>query len=117
MRDDRERILDMLEAIENIERHTGKGPKAFERDELIQTWVVHHLEIIGEAASRLGSGLRTAHPEVPWPEIIAMRNVIAHEYFGIDLDEIWQVVERDLPDLKQKLHGICEELSPRRHDD
>ena len=55
MRDDKERILDMLEAIENIERHAEKGREAFERDELIQTWFVHHLEIIGEAASKLGS--------------------------------------------------------------
>lgn len=55
MRDEKARILDMLEAIENIERYAGKGREAFERDELIQTWIVHHLEIIGESASRLGS--------------------------------------------------------------
>jgi uncharacterized protein with HEPN domain len=65
MRDDRERILDMLEAIENIERYSGKGQAAFDSDELIQTWVVHHIEIIGEAASKLGAGFRTAHSEVP----------------------------------------------------
>ena len=117
MRDDRERILDMLEAIENIERHTGKGPGAFESDELLQTWVVHHLEIIGEAASKLGAGFRAEHSEVPWSEIVAMRNVIAHEYFGIDLDEVWQVVERDLAELKQKLSRIVEELTLRgTHD-
>ncbi len=108
MRDDRERLLDMLEAIENIERHAGKGREAFEEDELIQTWVVHHLEIIGEAASRLGAGFRTVHPEVPWAQIIAMRNVLAHEYFGIDPDEVWQVVERDLPELKRKLSSMVE---------
>lgn len=65
MRDDRERIVDMLEAIANIERHTGKGREAFENDELIQTWIVHHLEIIGEAASKLGPAFRAAHSEVP----------------------------------------------------
>jgi uncharacterized protein with HEPN domain len=112
MRDDRERILDMLEAIERIERHAAKGREAFASDELIQTWVVHHLEIIGEAASKLGSVFRVDHPEVPWPQIVAMRNVIAHEYFGIDLDEVWQVVERDLPELKQKLNGIWRKLTP-----
>lgn len=112
MRDDRERILDMLEAIENIERHAGKGREAFEKDELIQTWVVHHLEIIGEAASRLGAEIRSLHPEVPWARIVAMRNVLAHEYFGIDLEEVWQVVERDLDELKQRLNVIAEELKP-----
>jgi uncharacterized protein with HEPN domain len=117
MRDDRERILDILDAIENIERHAGKGRESFEKDELIQTWVVHHLEIIGEAASRLGVGFRAAHSEVPWAQIVAMRNVIAHEYFGIDLDEVWQVVQRDLPELKQKLHAIAEEPIPRGKND
>lgn len=117
MRDHRERIVDMLEAIENIERYAARGREAFERDELIQTWVIHHLEIIGEAASKLGAGFRAAHPMVPWPQIVAMRNVIAHEYFGIDLDEVWQVVERDLPELKQKLNRICAELTPRSKND
>lgn len=117
MRDDRERILDMLEAIDRIERHTEKGREAFERDELIQTWVVHHLEIIGEAASKLSQEFRDTHQEVPWPQIVAMRNVIAHEYFGIDLDAVWQVVERDLPELTQKLNTIEQELPSRgKHD-
>jgi uncharacterized protein with HEPN domain len=54
MRDRRERILDMLEAIERIERYIATGRVKFEKDELIQTWVVHHLQIIGEAAAKLG---------------------------------------------------------------
>ena len=116
MRDDRERLLDMLEAIDNIERHAGKGREAFEKDELIQTWVVHHLEIIGEAASRLGARFRSLHSEVPWAQIVAMRNVLAHEYFGIDLDEVWQVVERDLPELKRKLSSIVEGLTLTRKE-
>jgi uncharacterized protein with HEPN domain len=117
MRDDRERILDMLEAIENIERYAGKGREVFEKDELIQTWVVHHLEIIGEAASRLGGEIRSLHPEVSWARIVAMRNVLAHEYFGIDLEEVWQVVERDLDELKERLNVIAEELKPRAGND
>jgi uncharacterized protein with HEPN domain len=117
MRDDRERILDMLEAVDSIERYAGKGREVFERDELIQTWVVHHLEIIGEAASRLELPFREAHSEVPWAQIIAMRNLIVHEYFGIDFEEVWLVVERDLPELKEKLNEICEELTLRgKHD-
>jgi uncharacterized protein with HEPN domain len=84
---------------------------AFENDELIQTWIVHHLEIIGEASSKLDQGFRCTYPEVPWPQIVAMRNVIAHEYFGIDLDEVWQVVVKDLPELKQKLNRICKKLT------
>ncbi len=110
MRDDGERILDMLDAIERIQRHAEKGRDAFDQDELLQTWVIHHLEIIGEAASKLSQALRDAHHEIPWPQIVAMRNVIAHEYFGIDLDAVWQVIERDLPSLKQNLERIHEDL-------
>lgn len=73
MRDDRERILDMLEAIENIERHAGKGREVFESDELIQTWVVHHPEIIGlksSARRRQGWALNSARgiPRFPGPK-------------------------------------------------
>jgi len=107
MRDNNERILDMLDAIERIERYALKGRDAFVNDELIQTWIIHHLQIIGEAASKLDQGFRDSNSEVPWPQIVAMRNVIAHEYFGIDLDEVWQVIEKDLPELKEKLNGIC----------
>lgn len=59
MRDDRERLRDILEAIERIERHTAKGRDEFERDELIQTWVVHHIQIIGEAARKLSEEVRS----------------------------------------------------------
>jgi uncharacterized protein with HEPN domain len=113
MRDTTERIFDMLEAIGRIERYSEKGRAAFEKDELIQTWIVHHIEVIGEAASRLGQDFHNAYREIPWPQIIAMRNIIAHEYFGIDLDEVWQVVEKDLPKLKQQLNGIHAELVKR----
>ncbi len=109
MRDLRERLLDVLEAIERIERYTARGRSAFEQDELIQTWVVHHLQIIGEAASRLDHSFRVLHPQVPWQQIIAMRNVLVHEYFGIDPEEVWQTVERDLSALKRQLQQILED--------
>jgi uncharacterized protein with HEPN domain len=106
MRDDRERVCDMLEAIERIERYAAKGRKAFYEDELIQTWVIHHLQILGEASSKLSGDFRNAYRDIPWAQIVAMRNIIAHEYFGIDHDAVWQVVERDLPELKQKLNTV-----------
>lgn len=111
MRDNSERILDILEAIERIERHSGKGREVFQEDELIQTWIVHNLEVIGEAASKLSQDFRNTYSEIPWPQIIAMRNVLTHEYFGIDLNEVWQVIERDLPELKRNLAKISKELA------
>ena len=66
MRDDRVRLGDILEAIERIERHTGQRRDALYSDELVQTWVVHHLMIIGEACRALSADFRAAHPEDAW---------------------------------------------------
>jgi len=105
-----ELLQDILDAIERVERYAARGRNAFNSDELIQTWIVHHIEIIGEAATRLDRDFRDAHPEIPWPQVIAMRNVLIHEYFGIDLDEVWSTVERDLPDLKAKIQLLLQGL-------
>ena len=101
MRDDRERLQDVLEAIERIEKYASRGRAALFEDELVQTWVVHHLVILGEACRALSAGFRAAHPDEAWALAAGLRNVIVHEYFGIDLEVLWGVVERDLPKLKR----------------
>lgn len=110
MKDPRERLQDILEAVEHIERYAARGRQAFEQDELLQVCIVHHLQIIGEGASRLGQEFHKAYPVLPWPQIVAMRNVLVHEYFGVDLNEVWNIVDRDLPDLKHKIETILREL-------
>ena len=111
MRDDRARLLDIQEAIERIERYTARGRTAFEQDELIQTWVVHHIQIIGEASRAISADFRAQYPKVPWTEIVGMRNILVHHYFGIDLNAVWSVVERDLPDLKRAIAAMLGEQS------
>lgn len=106
MRDPKERLRDILEAISRIERYAARGRQALETDELIQVWMVHHLQIIGEAAAQLGRDFHTAHPEVPWAQIVAMRNVLIHEYFGVDLEEVWQIIARDLPAFKSRVEQL-----------
>jgi uncharacterized protein with HEPN domain len=106
VRDDRERLLDIQEAIGRIERYTARGQAAFAADELIQTWVVHHIQIIGEAVRGLSTDFRTRHPEVPWVQIVGMRNVLVHAYFGINLARVWSVVERDVPPFKQQVNQL-----------
>ena len=113
MRDDQRRLLDILEAIERIERYAARGRAAFEADELIQNWITNHLWIIGEACNAIGDELRDRHPQVPWRQIIAMRNILVHEYFGIDTDIVWSVVERDLPSLKEQVALILASLDNR----
>lgn len=109
MRDYRERILDILEAITQIEKYAARGREAFENDELVQTWTVHYLEIIGEAARALPDDFKQKHANVPWQKIIGMRNILVHHYFGIDADVVWAVVKNDLPDLKKKIDAIAQE--------
>jgi uncharacterized protein with HEPN domain len=111
MRSDRERLLDILEAIERIEKYTESGRTPFDEDELVQTWVIHHLQIIGEAARGLSETTITQHPEIPWRNIIGMRHILVHNYFGIDTAIAWRAVKGDLPDLKSNVQKLLEDSS------
>ena len=110
MRDDQRRLLDIAEAIEQIEKYASKGRKVFEGDELIQNWIVHHLQVIGEAAWAISSELKDEHDEMPWQQIVGMRNILVHRYFEVDTDLIRSVVEDDMPVLKQQVELIFTEL-------
>lgn len=93
MKDDGERLRDILESIERIERYISGGTAAFENNELIQTWAVHYIQIIGEAANHLSQHLQTYYPQVPWSKIIGMRHILVHNYFDIDMDVVKAVLE------------------------
>ena len=88
MRDDCGRLQDILDAIKRIERYVKRGRSVFEEDELVHTWMIHRIQIIGEAASQSSSTFRKTHQQVPWPQIIKMRHVLVYDYLGIDLAEI-----------------------------
>ncbi|MEN6545415.1 MAG: DUF86 domain-containing protein [Armatimonadia bacterium] len=109
MRDVRERLLDMQEAVERISKYTSEGRREFDENELVQTWVVHHLEIIGEAASAIPDDFRNSHQRVPWRQIVAMRHILIHQYFGIDTEAVWAVVSNDLPELRAQLETMLQE--------
>lgn len=102
MRADRDRLADIIHAIDLIEPYVRRGRSSFERDEL--------LLILGEAAARLSPALREGHPEVPWTGIVGMRNVLVHGYFAIDLDEVWGIAQRQLPTLRAQIESILREL-------
>lgn len=111
MRLDQERLQDILEAIQKIEQYAQEGKTRFEQDELVQTWILYHLQIIGEAAGRLSGDIRSKYPNIPWPQIISLRNIIVHNYFGIDLEEIWATVERDVPVLLEQIKTIENDIN------
>ena len=110
MRSERERLLDILEAIERIEKYALQGKETFEQDELIQNWMVSHITMIGEACHSLPDEFQARYAEVPWTDIIGMRNILVHHYFGIDLNAVWSVVENDIPELKIEIKFLLDKL-------
>jgi len=110
MRDDRTRLIDMIDAITNVEKYADEGKERFLTDELIRTYIVHHLQILGEAGNKLTADLRSRHPEIPWPRILGMRHVLVHDYSRVDYGIVWDVVETELSRLKTQLQKIVQEL-------
>jgi len=108
MRSDRDRLRDILQALAKIETQVPRGEDVFCRDEMLQVWMVHHLEIIGEAARALSPAFRARYPQVQWAKLIAMRNILVHEYFGLNLRQVWVVATRDLPVLKCHIQQIVQ---------
>jgi uncharacterized protein with HEPN domain len=100
VRDDQARLLDIQEAIERIESRVPDR-RAFESDDMLQVWVVRHLEILGEACRGLSTEFKATHGDYDWSEPIGMRDILIHHYFEIDLDAVWSVIEGDLPVLKR----------------
>lgn len=98
---DRPYLLHIRDAIARIERYTGGDRELFLGDPMIQDAVVRNLEVAGEAAKQLSEEARAASPGVPWREVAGMRDKLIHHYFGVDLETVWEVVERDLEPLRE----------------
>jgi len=100
-------LSDILESIDRIPLYIeGLSFDAFSNDRKTIDAVVRNLEIIGEAANRLPEQFREKHPQVPWHKVVGLRNRIIHDYFGIDINIIWQIIHSDLPALRHTLSGI-----------
>jgi len=98
---------DILEAIDRAEQYIkGLSFDAFSRDQKTIDAVARNLEIIGEAANRLPDEFKEKHSNIEWHKVVGLRHRIIHEYFGIDLAIIWQILQKDLPSLQQALSQI-----------
>jgi len=97
----------MLDAVGTIESFTRNMTEdRFLKSRLVQDGVIRNLQIIGEAAKQIPIDIRSRHPEIDWREISGMRDVLTHDYLGVDLEVVWEVVENDLPALKRNLKKI-----------
>lgn len=109
-KDPRVYLAHILECIQKIERFTAGERERFLADELVQDAVLRNFEVIGEAAKRLDDAYRAAHPEIPWRSLAGLRDVLIHQYEGVDLERVWGFVERDLPGLKRAIAGLLPPL-------
>ena len=102
-------LLDMLLAARELRQFTeGVSFENFNNDRLLQHAVIRLIEIIGEAARNVSADFKAAHPEIPWAAIVGMRHRLVHEYFRVAPDKVWEVVQKDLPELV----GLIEPLVP-----
>lgn len=113
MKDDRLYLVYISECIDRIDTYTAEGKAAFLDDSKTQDAVLRNLHTLSESAQRISEDLRSQYPAVDWRAIIAFRNVVVHDYLGIDLNQIWDIVEQDLPDLK---HTVTSMLEDRNQD-
>ncbi len=107
MRSDKLYLSDILEAINNIQKYVNSLSYAkVRKNRMLIYAVIRNLEIIGEAAKHISKQEKRKHSEIEWRKIAALRNILIHEYFGVDLDVLWDIIQNKLPDLKNKIERL-----------
>ena len=110
MKNDLLYLINIKECIENIESYTVEGKEAFQQNRMMQDAVIRNLEIIGEATKLLSSEMREQYPDIPWRKMAGLRDVLIHDYLRVDLEEVWMIVDMNLPDLKSKINLMISDL-------
>ncbi|HZK82290.1 MAG TPA: HepT-like ribonuclease domain-containing protein [Humisphaera sp.] len=112
MRGDNTLLLDIRDAIDIVRRYTPADRSTLDTDLPIQSLLIRYLQIIGEASWRLSDAFKSANPQVPWPKIASMRHVLVHDYFRVDLNQVWNVATVHVPVLKPQIDAILASLPP-----
>lgn len=100
MKDDRVYLLHIAECIRRIEEDTAGGKATFLASHTLQDAVLRNLQTLAESTQRLSSGIKASRPEIEWARIAAFRNVLVHDYLGVDVERTWEITQRDVPALR-----------------
>ncbi len=103
MKDDRILLQFILDAIDRILRYSEMGEEEFYADEKTQDAILRNFQTMGNAAVDLSDGFRSSHPEIEWSDIIGFRNVIVHDYLGVDLPTVWSIIDQEVKPLREKI--------------
>ncbi len=102
-------LQDILDSISKIRKYTeGMDYEAFSESDLVTDAVVRNFEIIGEASNHIQEDIKSKYPDIPWNKMKGMRNLVIHEYFGVDYSIIWKTIESALPALGEKIEKVVE---------
>ena len=109
MRKDTIYLMHILDAVGKVNQYASVGYEEFMSHSHWQDAVIRQLEIIGEATKRLSEEIRDQHPDVSWRRIAGMRDVLIHDYMGVDLEAVWQVTQQNIPKLEAQIQDILKE--------
>lgn len=107
MKDDQLYLIHISECIERIEAYvSGIDKRAFMASSLVQDAVIRNLQIMAESARRVSDRLKEAQPKIDWHKIAGFRNILVHDYLGVDTERVWNIIENEIPVLKKAVHEM-----------
>jgi uncharacterized protein with HEPN domain len=110
VKDERLYLIHIVECVTRIQQYTNEGKDVFMRDSKTQDAVLRNLQTLAESTQRISANLKATHPEVEWNKIAGLRNILVHDYLGINLVRIWEILQHGLPELKVHVTSILETL-------
>lgn len=112
MKDDSIYLEHILDCIDRINEYTGEDKFTFMNSPMVQDAVIRNLQVLAESTQKISSKTKDMHPEINWRAIAGFRNILVHDYLGLDFQQIWNVIENRLPELKFSIEKLYSQLKP-----
>ena len=110
MKEDNLYLIHISESIARIEQYMPLSRDAFLKSPLVQDAIIRNIQVLAESSQRLSDSLKQKYPEIPWREMSGFRNVLVHNYLGVDLIRIWEILQNDLPKLQDRIDHILDDI-------